>query len=74
MSQNGMIFDNRIEQPCDVDGIAQFLGTNANTVRRWVSTGQENIPYFKLGKRLMFFRSDVCDWLKSKTRRRLKRV
>lgn len=67
-SKKDQFFENQIEQPVDVNGIAKFLGKNPNTVRAWCSTGRVKIPYFKLGNKLMFLRSSVVEWLKGMER------
>lgn len=64
--EGARLFDNRIEKPLDVKAMAEWLGVNPNTLKTWVSTGREQIPYFRLGNRSMFFKSSVTEWMRSK--------
>lgn len=68
---SGRIFDNgierssRVERPCDVEEISQWLGVKPATVRAWCSTGRVKIPYVRVGNRNLFLKSSVLGWLKS---------
>jgi predicted DNA-binding transcriptional regulator AlpA len=49
----------------DVPGLANYLGVPVSTLYYWRSKG-EGPPGFKVGKRLLYRKSDVADWLNGK--------
>lgn len=38
---------------------AAYLGVTPKTLAQWASTGRYNLPYFKIGSRAMYRRSDL---------------
>jgi len=48
----------------NIDQLAEYLGRPKSTIYEWVN--QKKIPYFKLGKLLMFDQADIDKWLESK--------
>ena len=54
----------RIEgEVLDVAANAAFLGTTAKTV--WTLKARKLIPYHRLGRRIIFLRSEIVAWLGS---------
>jgi excisionase family DNA binding protein len=42
--------------------LAQYLGLSVFTIDAWVSQRRE-IPYIKMGKKVMFDMNDVLEWI-----------
>lgn len=47
---------------------AAHLGVNAQTLANWAHTGRVKIPFYKVGRKVIYFKSDLDDYLDS-TRR-----
>ncbi|PHM48567.1 helix-turn-helix domain-containing protein [Xenorhabdus miraniensis] len=47
---------------------AAYLGVTAQTLANWAHTGKEKIPYHKIGRKVIYFKSDLDGYLIS-TRR-----
>ena len=45
--------------------LAEYLGLSIFTIDSWVSERRE-IPYIKMGKRVMFDLKDVIEWIERK--------
>lgn len=45
--------------------LSDYLGISVFTIDSWVSERRE-IPFVKMGKRVMFDRTDVANWLTSR--------
>ena len=43
--------------------IAEILGVSARTVSRWVNDKKTDLPAYKIGRDLYFYRSEVEKWL-----------
>ena len=43
--------------------IAEILGVSARTVSRWVNDNKTDLPAYKIGRDLYFYRSEVEEWL-----------
>jgi len=52
-----------IEKPTDVEGAAEHLQLDEQTIYRLVR--QKKIPFAKQGRKLYFFKSELNDWIKS---------
>ncbi len=48
----------------DIDGVSQFLKIKKSYV--YHLTSKFEIPYYKLGKKLLFSRYDLMEWLQRK--------
>ena len=48
---------------------AEMIGVTANTLAKWRSTGEKNLPYYKPG-RIYYWQSDVQDFIESMMVRR----
>ena len=46
---------------------AIYLGVTPGTLEVWASTGRYGIPYTKIGKLVYYRRSDLDDWIDSRT-------
>ncbi len=42
---------------------ASFLRSTVKTLAKWRSTGENNVPYRKLGKKVLYSRSDLGKYL-----------
>jgi hypothetical protein len=47
----------------DCEGAAEFLGTTAGTLNVWRCTRRVQIPYFRLGRKIMYRRSDLENYI-----------
>lgn len=49
----------------DIDGLLEVLpGTKKSTVYKWVH--ENRIPYYKIGRRVMFNADEINDWIESR--------
>jgi len=51
-----------MEQAMNLEAAGKFLGVSPHTVRLWARTGR--VPFFKLGRRLVFDRADLEAFLR----------
>jgi excisionase family DNA binding protein len=51
----------------DTEGAAQLLHIPANTLRKWRCTGENNIPFVKIGRQVKYRTSDLLDYIESHT-------
>ena len=42
---------------------ASFLGLTPGTLAKWRSVGHPFIPYFKIGKKVIYIEDDLCAYL-----------
>ncbi len=47
---------------------ADYLGVNPQTLANWACTGKVKIPHYKVGRKVIYMRSDLDGYLES-TRR-----
>ena len=59
-SEGARFFDNLIT----TEELAVFFGLAPQTIRNWVTQGK--LPYVKIGKRNMFLRRSVQEWINRK--------
>ena len=45
---------------------AKYLGCAKATLDYWASTGNQKIPYFKIGRKVVYARADLDRWLEQK--------
>ena len=62
-SEEAQFFDNRINV-ITVEELAVLFGLAPQTIRNWVAQGK--LPYVKIGKRNMFLRRSVQEWINRK--------
>lgn len=48
----------------DYKEAAVFLHIAVGTLRRWVMDRKEEIPFHKMGKKVLFFREELETWIK----------
>ncbi len=53
-----------MEEPLNIDQAARFLGLKKGTIYNMIS--RKVIPYYKVGRRVLFRRSDLEVWFKSR--------
>jgi DNA-binding transcriptional MerR regulator len=46
---------------------AECLGIAAATLQYWRTTGAQNLPFIKIGRRVMYRQDDIDKWLKQHT-------
>ena len=46
---------------------AGYIGIPANTLQHWRTTGAQQIPFIKVGRRVMYRLSDLDEWLAQHT-------
>ena len=47
---------------------ANLIGIKPVTLSTWRSLGRYGIPFVKVGRKVMYRRQDLIDWLESRTR------
>ena len=47
---------------------AAYLGVARQTLARWASTGRYALPYYKAGKKVIYLRSDLDNFLAQRRR------
>ena len=62
-SEGAQFFDNRINV-ITVEELAVLFGLAPQTIRNWVALGK--LPYVKIGKRNMFLKRSVQEWINRK--------
>lgn len=43
---------------------AKYLKIAAGTLRQWVMTKKDDIPFHKVGRRVVFFKAELEEWIK----------
>ena len=46
---------------------AEYLGVTTGTLQTWRSTGKQNLPYVKVGSRVMYPIDGIDSWLDNRT-------
>jgi excisionase family DNA binding protein len=46
---------------------AEYLGLSPATLEVWASTGRYSLPFVKVGRRAFYRRSDLDEWIRSRT-------
>jgi excisionase family DNA binding protein len=49
-------------------GAAQVLGISRGTLEVWLSTRRYSVPHYKIGRNVLFKRSELLAWLESRRR------
>lgn len=44
---------------------AEYLGVNSQTLANWAHTGRVKIPHHKIGRKVVYFKSDLDSYLAS---------
>ncbi|HDU1478183.1 TPA: helix-turn-helix domain-containing protein [Klebsiella pneumoniae] len=47
---------------------AAYLGVNAQTLANWAHTGKVGIPYHKVGRKVIYMKSDLDNYLAANRR------
>lgn len=47
---------------------AEILDMSVGTLQVWRSTGRYKIPFIKIGRNVRYKRSDLFEWIESRTR------
>lgn len=65
-----MQFPLSLKTPCRLtrSEAAHYLGVTPQTLANWASTGKVQIPHYKIGRKVIYFQSDLDAYLAS-TRR-----
>jgi len=59
------ILGKTLSNKIDIAGLLEILpGTKKSTVYKWVH--ENRIPYYKIGRRVMFNRDEINDWIESR--------
>ena len=45
---------------------ASYIGVAKATLEYWACTGNQKIPYFKIGRKVVYARADLDRWLEQK--------
>jgi excisionase family DNA binding protein len=49
-------------------GAAKVLGISRGTLEVWLSTKRYGVPHYKIGRNVLFKRSELVGWLESRRR------
>jgi excisionase family DNA binding protein len=52
----------------DYEGASRFLDTPVGTLQVWVCTQRYGLPYYKLGRKVRFRKSELLAWLETRKR------
>ena len=52
----------------DCQETAEILGISKSALEAWRTTGRYQLPFIKVGRNVRYRRSDVLQWLESRTR------
>jgi excisionase family DNA binding protein len=52
----------------DCKETAEILGISKSALEAWRTTGRYKLPFVKVGRNVRYRRSDVLQWLQSRTR------
>ena len=52
----------------DCQETAEILGITKSALEAWRTTGRYKLPFIKVGRNVRYRRSDVLQWLESRTR------
>ena len=52
----------------DCQETAEILGISKSALEAWRTTGRYQLPFIKVGRNVRYRRSDVLEWLDSRTR------
>jgi excisionase family DNA binding protein len=52
----------------DCQETAEILGISKSALEAWRTTGRYKLPFIKVGRNVRYRRSDVLQWLESRTR------
>jgi excisionase family DNA binding protein len=52
----------------DSQETAEILGISKSALEVWRTTGRYKLPFIKVGRNVRYRRSDVLDWLETRTR------
>ncbi len=58
----------RNEELLDYRGASRFLDTPVGTLQVWVSTRRYSLPFYKLGRKVRFKKSELAAWLATRKR------
>jgi excisionase family DNA binding protein len=50
------------------EGAARFLNRPKGTLQTWICVGRHKIPHYKLGRCVLFKKSELREWLESRKR------
>lgn len=63
---------NDIETPINLDAVEEITGLSKPTLYGYVQRNE--IPFYKKGNRLKFFKSEIIDWIKTGKQKTIKEV
>jgi excisionase family DNA binding protein len=67
LPQEGDLTQGDVNEPMNVEQAAKFLKLSVKTIHTLASKGE--IPYYKPAKHLLFFKSELIDWVKKSKRK-----
>ena len=50
----------------DCNYAAAFITSTPNSLQKWRSTGRHKIPFFKVGRKIYYYKHDLVAFMKSK--------
>ncbi len=57
---------NRQTKLLNPEEASKILRVSVNTLKSWRCTGKENVPYIKIGSKVLYPEEDLFDWLQKK--------
>lgn len=49
---------------------AEYIGVTPGTLSVWRSVGRHDVPYRKIGTKVVYFKKELDEWLESRKRTR----
>jgi hypothetical protein len=56
-----------VEDHVDARNAASYLGVAEQTLAAWRCTGRYKLPFVKVGRKVMYSRSALTNWMRSRT-------
>jgi excisionase family DNA binding protein len=56
------------EELLDYRGASRFLDTPVGTLQVWISTKRYDLPFYKIGRKVRFKKSELAAWLAGRKR------
>jgi excisionase family DNA binding protein len=61
--------ETRDDEPLiDYRGASRVIDTPVGTLQVWVSTGRYGVPFYKVGRKVRFKKSELINWLATRKR------
>lgn len=55
----------QVDKWVGMEGAADYLGVNKDSIRNWIKKADSGIPAHKIGKQWKFKKTELDEWVKS---------